>query len=124
MPLRTLLLFVSLVGGCFTSTTAQSGSNSAAPTPPRTYQTPHDSRDQVPLVGGSKYVISLPAQMKILSATGNIAMLAPPSNHVCYAMRSYNYVQDGASPDAIKLKDSTTCEPAASGRMKSATAQR
>jgi hypothetical protein len=121
-----LFLLVSIIGACSASAAAQSGPVTAAPTPPTSYQTPHDSREQVPLVGGSKYALSMPVQVAILPApaTGKIAMLTPPTNHLCYAMRSYNYVQDGASPDAIKLKDSATCEPAASGRMKSATAHR
>ena len=118
----SLAIVVSFGAGA----TAQSGSNSSVPKPPTTYQTPHDSRDQLPQVGGSIYMMGQPTKVTILPAPtpGKIAMLAPPSNHVCYAMRSYYFVQDGPSPDTVRLKDSTTCEPAASGRMKSATAQR
>lgn len=118
----SLVIVVSYGAGA----TAQSGSNSNVPTSPTTYQAPHDSRDQLPLVGRSKDAAGKSMQMAALltQTPGKITILAPPTNHVCYAIRSYNYVQDGASADAVRLKDSTNCEPAANGRMKAANVPR
>ena len=56
--------------------TAQSGSNSSVPKPPTTYQTPHDSRDQLPQVGGSIYMMGQPTKVTILFNTAQTISLS------------------------------------------------
>ena len=121
MSIRASLLSLVIVAGCYVGAAAQSGSPVAPPMLLAPDQPAHDSRNQIPLVGqGGQIPGQIPDRQHLrLPQEATVVIPASPSNSVCYTIRSYNFVQDGPSPDATRFKDSTTCEPAAKLRMKS-----
>ncbi len=121
----SLLRLVMIVGSCV-GAVAQSGPLLVPPPLPAPYQPAHDSRTQLPQVGrGSQLLGSIPRLQNLRSPmVAKVVIPTAPSSQVCYTMRSYNFVQDGESPDAIRLRDFSTCEPAAKIRRKSIQASK
>lgn len=121
VSVQSLLVVAGLCG----SALAQSGPGTVPPIAVPS-QPSHDSRNEVPVV---RQFIQLSGQIvQIQTANGSlmakIIIPVQPTNETCYAIRSFNFVQDGASPDAVRFKDSTVCEPATKARMKFATSPR
>lgn len=47
-------------------------------------------------------------------------MLAATPTSTCCSIRNYNYVVESASPDVVRMTDSSICSPAAKSHLKSA----